>query len=87
MTRKLGHVPAAAFIAVVALAFSLGAWSHWRLALGRALKEVQASCHSHLWGEAKSLYDQGRPKEWYRHCARCGTQQNGETEQGPWKIL
>lgn len=74
------------FTAIVGLAFVLGFWAHWRLALGRALREVQESCH-HSWGDAHSLYDQGRPKEWYRHCIRCGRQQNGETATGPWKQL
>lgn len=67
-------------------AFALGYWLRWRQTLAWSVRDVRAAC-SHSWGPARSLFDQGRRNEWYRHCVRCGEQQNGESETGPWKVL
>jgi len=74
------------FIPIVLLAAALGYWMRWRQTLHWTLRDVQAAC-SHRWGPEKSLYDQGRANEWYRHCIHCGKQQNGHSEKGPWKVL
>jgi hypothetical protein len=72
------------FVGVVLLAFTLGVWTHWRLTLNSALSEVQSSC-LHAWGEARML--RGQSQFWYRHCTRCGAQQDGDGVCGPWRNL
>jgi len=69
---------AAYALACIALAYGLGAWTHWRYALARTLGEVQASCR-HRWGatfEVGEPTPRARTRFYKQACVMCAKQRD-----------
>lgn len=62
------------FAGIVACAFWLGLWAHWRYALHRSCDEIRASCGSHSWSTTLEVGEppMGRgPRIYMQLCVRC----------------